>query len=123
MDAAANSQSLADFLSSVEILSPFARDELERLAEQAQSRFYSFGDSVCNAGDVADGLLVIKSGSVRIFAEEQGKEISMGVRKEREVVAEMARPQGPGGGRLPPRLQRTTRHPPGPRSSTASAAG
>src|SRR6202521_5504414 len=90
MDAAANSQSLADFLSSVEILSPFARDELERLAEQAQSRFYSFGDSVCNAGDVADGLLVIKSGSVRIFAEEQGKEISMGVRKEREVVAEMA---------------------------------
>ena len=90
MDAAANSQSLADFLSSVEILSPFARDELERLAEQAQSRFYSFGDSVCNAGEPADGLLVIKSGSVRIFAEEQGKEISMGVRKEREVVAEMA---------------------------------
>ena len=90
MDAAANSQSLADFLSSVEILSPFARDELERLAEQAQSRFYSFGDTVCNAGEPADGLLVIKSGSVRIFAEEQGKEISMGVRKEREVVAEMA---------------------------------
>ena len=90
MDAAANSQSLADFLSSVEILSPFTRDELERLAEQAQSRFYSFGDTVCNAGEPADGLLVIKSGSVRIFAEEQGKEISMGVRKEREVVAEMA---------------------------------
>ena len=90
MDAAANLQSLADFLSSVEILSPFARDELERLAEQAQSRFYSFGDTVCNAGEPADGLLVIKSGSVRIFAEEQGKEISMGVRKEREVVAEMA---------------------------------
>ena len=90
MDAAANSQSLADFLSSVEILSPFARDELEQLAEQAQSRFYSFGDTVCNAGEPADGLLVIKSGSVRIFAEEQGKEISMGVRKEREVVAEMA---------------------------------
>lgn len=90
MDAVANSQSLADFLSSVEILSPFARDELERLAGEAQSRFYSFGDTVCNAGEAADGLLVIKSGSVRIFAEEQGKEISMGVRKEREVVAEMA---------------------------------
>ena len=90
MDAAANMQSLADFLSSVEILSPFARDELERLAEQTQSRFYSFGENVCIAGEAVDGLLVIKSGSVRIFAEEQGKEISMGVRKEREVVAEMA---------------------------------
>lgn len=90
MDAAANSQSLADFLSSVEILSPFSRDELDRLGEHAQSRFYSFGETICNAGDAADGLLVIKSGTVRLFAEEQGKEISMGVRKEREVVAEIA---------------------------------
>lgn len=90
MDAPPNLQSLADFLSSVEILSPFTRDELERLAEHAQSRFFSFGDTVCNAGELADGLLVIKSGSVRIFAEEHGKEISMGVRKEREVVADMA---------------------------------
>lgn len=90
MDAAANQQSVAEFLSSVEILSPFAREELERLAEQTQSRFYSFGETVCNAGDVAEGLLVIKAGSVRIFSEEQGKEISMGVRKAREVVAEIA---------------------------------
>lgn len=90
MDAAANQQSVAEFLSSVEILSPFAPEELERLAEQTQSRFYSFGETVCNAGDVAEGLLVIKAGSVRIFSEEQGKEISMGVRKAREVVAEIA---------------------------------
>jgi ATP-binding cassette, subfamily B, bacterial HlyB/CyaB len=81
---------LADFLSSVEILSPFSREEIERLAAQVESRFYSFGDTVCNAGDPADGLLIIKSGSVRLFTEEHGKEISMGVRKEREVVADIA---------------------------------
>ncbi|MFM9886853.1 MAG: peptidase domain-containing ABC transporter [Burkholderiales bacterium] len=82
-------KSLADFLSSVEILSAFAREELERLAEHAQSRFFAFGDAVCNAGDPADGLFVVKSGSVRVFAEEEGKEISMGVRKVRDVFAEM----------------------------------
>jgi ATP-binding cassette subfamily B protein len=90
MDAAANQPALTDFLASVEILSPFSRDELERLAERAQSRFYAFGDTVCNAGDPADGLLVIKSGSVRVFTEEHGKEISMGVRKAGEVLAELA---------------------------------
>jgi subfamily B ATP-binding cassette protein HlyB/CyaB len=90
MDAPAKPPSLTDFLSSVEILSPFKRDELERLAEHAESRFFSFGDTVCNAGDPADGLYVVKSGSVRIFTEDHGKEISMGVRKEREVFAEIA---------------------------------
>jgi subfamily B ATP-binding cassette protein HlyB/CyaB len=83
-------QSLADFLSTVEILSSFTRPELERLAQHAESRFFSFGETVCNAGEQADGLFVIKSGSVRIFTEEHGKEISMGVRKERDVFAEIA---------------------------------
>ncbi|MDB5772099.1 MAG: cyclic nucleotide-binding protein, partial [Burkholderia sp.] len=63
---------------------------LEQLAGHAESRFFSFGDTVCNAGEPADGLYVVKSGSVRIFTEDQGKEISMGVRKEREVFAEIA---------------------------------
>jgi ATP-binding cassette, subfamily B, bacterial HlyB/CyaB len=89
-DAQPKLQSLTDFLSSVEILSPFTRDELERLAEHAESRFFSFGDAICNAGDPADGLFVIKSGSVRIFTEEHGKEISMGVRKAREVFSDIA---------------------------------
>ena len=90
MDAPAKPQAIADFLSSVEILSPFTRDELEQLAGHAESRFFSFGDTVCNAGDPAEGLFVIKSGSVRIFTVEHGKEISMGVRKEREVFADIA---------------------------------
>jgi ATP-binding cassette, subfamily B, bacterial HlyB/CyaB len=90
MDAPPILESLADFLSSVELLSPFTREELERLAEQSQSRFLAFGESVCNAGEPAEGVFVIRSGSVRVFADEHGKEISLGVRKTREVVAEMA---------------------------------
>jgi ATP-binding cassette subfamily B protein len=90
MDAPQTTPSIADFLSTVEILSPFTREELERLAEHVQSRFYSFGETVCNVGDPAEGLYVIKSGSVRIFTEEHGKEISMGVRKTGEVFADIA---------------------------------
>jgi ATP-binding cassette, subfamily B, bacterial HlyB/CyaB len=90
MDAPQTTPSIADFLSTVEILSPFTREELERLVEHVQSRFYSFGETVCNAGDAADGLYVIKSGSVRIFTDEHGKEISMGVRKTGEVFADIA---------------------------------
>ncbi|MGZ4787958.1 MAG: peptidase domain-containing ABC transporter [Terriglobales bacterium] len=90
MDASANLRALVDFLSSVEIFSGFARDDLERLAEHTESRFFQFGETVCNASEPADGLFVIKSGSVRIFTEERGKEVSMGMRKERDVFAEIA---------------------------------
>ena len=83
-------QSLAGFLASVEILSPLSPEELERLAADAQSRFYAFGDTVCSAGEPAAGLFIVKSGSVRVFTEENGKEISMGVRKPGEVFAEIA---------------------------------
>jgi ATP-binding cassette subfamily B protein len=90
MDSLAQQQSPADFLASVEILSAFTRDEQERLAAAIEPRFFAFGDSVCNAGEPADGLYVVKSGSVRVFSEENGKEVSMGVRKAGEVFAEIA---------------------------------
>lgn len=90
MDASSQTQSLADFLSSVEILSPFTREEIDGLAEHVESRFFSFGETVCNAGDAAGGLFVVRSGSVRVFTVAQGKEISMGVRKQGEVFAEIA---------------------------------
>jgi subfamily B ATP-binding cassette protein HlyB/CyaB len=90
MDVTSEQQALAGFLASVEILSSFTPAELEQLAQHAQLRAYSFGDTVCNAGDPAPGLFIVKAGSVRIFTEEHGKEISMGVKKQREVFAELA---------------------------------
>src|SRR5580698_7985301 len=90
MDVPQKLESPAGFLASVEILSPFTAEEIEQLAERAEPRFYAFGETICNAGDAADGLFVVKAGSVRIFTEENGKEISMGVRREREVFADIA---------------------------------
>jgi ATP-binding cassette subfamily B protein len=83
-------QSPAEFLAAVEILSVFTAEELERLAAAIETRTYAFGDTICNAGDAADGLFVIRAGSVRVFSEENGKETSMGVRKAGEVFAEIA---------------------------------
>ncbi|SDE17038.1 peptidase domain-containing ABC transporter [Paraburkholderia lycopersici] len=88
--APASVPSLADFLASVEPLSLFAREELDRLAAQAEKRSYAFGDTICKPGEPAAGLYVIRSGSVRLIAEERGKEMSLGVRKEREVFGEIA---------------------------------
>ena len=80
----------ADFLAGVEILAPLSRGALERLAAAVEPRHFAFGDTVCSAGDVADGLYVIRSGSLRVFSDTHGKEASMGVRKTGEVFAEIA---------------------------------
>ena len=82
--------SLADFLESVEIFSAFKRSDIDALCARMETRKFEFGDTVCNAGDPSDGLYVIRSGTVRIFTEEQGKEISMGVRKQGEVFGEIS---------------------------------
>ncbi|MEC3764974.1 peptidase domain-containing ABC transporter [Cupriavidus sp. SS-3] len=81
---------LAAFLATVEILSVLTPDELARLADAAQVLNFGFGDTVCNAGEAAPGLFIVRSGSVRVFNEEHGKEISMGVRKTGEVFADLA---------------------------------
>jgi ATP-binding cassette, subfamily B, bacterial HlyB/CyaB len=90
MNIPSTQHSLAGFLASVEILSPLTTEELDIVAAQAETRSYAFGDTVCSAGEPAAGLFVVKSGSVRVFTEENGKEISMGVRKQGEVFAELA---------------------------------
>jgi subfamily B ATP-binding cassette protein HlyB/CyaB len=74
-------QSIVDFLASVELLSALTRTEIERLAQSAQLRVLAFGDTVCTAGEEAEGLFIVKSGSIRVFAADGKKEVSVGVRK------------------------------------------
>ena len=90
MEAATQTSALAQFFASVEILSPFSAAELDRLAEHAQVRNHAFGETICTAGDAVDGLYVVRSGSVRLFVEAQGRETSLGVRKAGGVFAEIA---------------------------------
>jgi ATP-binding cassette subfamily B protein len=81
--------SLTGFLKSVSIFSAFNESEITKLAEQAESRYFNFGDPVYNAGEPSEGLYVIRTGAVRVFTVEEGKEISMGVRKEGAVLSEI----------------------------------
>ncbi|HEU0306748.1 MAG TPA: cysteine peptidase family C39 domain-containing protein, partial [Lysobacter sp.] len=82
-------KSRAEFLASVDLFSALTRHDLDRLAESAQPRLLAFGDTACRAGETADGLFVVKSGTIRVFTEEGGKELSLGVRKAGDVFAEM----------------------------------
>jgi ATP-binding cassette, subfamily B, bacterial HlyB/CyaB len=77
------------FLASVDVLSALTRTELRQLAESAQLRRLAFGDTVCTAGEVAEGLYIVKSGSIRVFSADGDKEISLGVRKTGEVFGEL----------------------------------
>jgi ATP-binding cassette subfamily B protein len=80
---------LVAFLSGVEMFSAFNNQEVRALASYVQSRWYDFGDAIFDAGQKCTGLYVIRSGSVRMFTEDNGKEISMGVRKAGDVLAEI----------------------------------
>jgi ATP-binding cassette, subfamily B, bacterial HlyB/CyaB len=82
-------QSRVEFLASVDLLSALTRTAIERLAESAESRLLAFGDAVCTAGEVAAGLFIVKSGSIRVFASDGEKETSLGLRKAGEVLGEM----------------------------------
>src|SRR6266702_1685001 len=82
-------QSRAEFLASVDLLSALTRIDIERLAKSAQSRLLAFGDTVCTASEVAAGLFIVKSGSIRVFASDGEKETSLGLRKTGEVFGEM----------------------------------
>src|SRR6266550_180212 len=75
--------SLVEFLTSVDLLSALTRIDIERLARSAQSRLLAFGDTVCTAGEAAEGLFIVKSGSIRVFAADGEKETSLGVKQAR----------------------------------------
>ncbi|HEX4596889.1 MAG TPA: cyclic nucleotide-binding domain-containing protein, partial [Burkholderiaceae bacterium] len=74
-------RSHVEFLASVDLLSALTRIDIDRLAQSAQSRLLEFGDTVCTAGEAAEGLFIVKSGSIRVFAADGAKETSLGVRQ------------------------------------------
>lgn len=81
---------IAEFLNEVEFLSAFSADELQQLAAVSEVRHYKFGETVAGVGDEVSGLYVVRSGAVRLFNEQLGKEVSLGVRQPGEVFAELA---------------------------------
>lgn len=83
-------QKLIEFLSSIDILSPLDEAALTRLADAAVVNNFEFGDRVFDAGEPAIGFYVVESGTVRLFKNEGGKEISVGLRREKQTLSELA---------------------------------
>jgi ATP-binding cassette, subfamily B, bacterial HlyB/CyaB len=85
----ASDDAVASFLSTTEMFSAFTPQELQQLSVHADSRWFDFGETVFEQGQKCTGVYVIRSGAVRIFGDDQGKEISVGVRKAGDVLAEI----------------------------------
>ncbi len=80
----------AEFLTQIEILSPFSRTELDQIATFSQRRFYDFGDPVLSDGEICKGLYIVKVGKVRLFVTQKGKDKSIGVRNPGDTFGEIA---------------------------------
>ncbi len=83
-------ESDSQFLADVEALSAFSQNELSQLSAHVQNKYYEFGDDILKAGDICDGLYIVKSGRVRLFITERGKDKSIGIRKAGETFGEIA---------------------------------
>lgn len=79
----------AEYLGTVDFFSAFSKDELNQLAALTESRHFSFGDTVFELGDKSTGIYVIRKGTVRLFTAEHGKERSLGVRKDDDILDEL----------------------------------
>ncbi|MGK0223471.1 MAG: subfamily B ATP-binding cassette protein HlyB/CyaB [Limisphaerales bacterium] len=83
-------EDLVEFLSNVEMLSAFSTDDLNDIAGQVETSWFEFGDEIFEAGQASAGTYVIKVGTLRLFTKEGGKEVSMGLRRAGDVIAELA---------------------------------
>jgi ATP-binding cassette subfamily B protein len=90
MGGPVNEVATVNFLSKVEAFSAFKADELEELAKYCQSEFYEFGATLISSGDHGKGLYIVKSGRVRLFTEDHGKEKSIGIREDGDTFGELS---------------------------------
>jgi CRP-like cAMP-binding protein len=56
----------------VPLFSSLGREELRLLAFASEPRAFQAGDTLCHAGEAADGALVLVSGTVAMIADREG---------------------------------------------------
>ncbi|MDO9011509.1 MAG: cyclic nucleotide-binding domain-containing protein [Gallionella sp.] len=64
--------------------------ELDYLVQGAQSRQYAVGDTLFREGDTADGLYLIRRGSVTVSRQREGREVVLAYLPAGNYVGEMA---------------------------------
>lgn len=78
------------FLQSVKVLSALSEVELESLSAASRIENFELGDNIYKTGDIPEGLCIVRSGRVRMFTEDSGKEVSQGIKKKGDSFAEVA---------------------------------
>jgi len=56
----------------------------------ALGKVYEDGEIIIRQGDVGDCMFVIQEGEVEVYTEKDGTEVSLAVRKEGDLIGEMA---------------------------------
>jgi len=56
----------------------------------ALGRLYDDGEVIIRQGDVGDCMFVVQQGEVEVYTEKDGQEVSLAVRKEGDLIGEMA---------------------------------
>jgi CRP-like cAMP-binding protein len=56
----------------------------------ALGKLYEDGEVIIRQGDVGDCMFVIQDGEVEVYTEKDGTEVSLAVRKEGDLIGEMA---------------------------------
>lgn len=77
-----------EFLKTVEAFSAFDPGELNQLAAKAKVRHYELGAAILNAGEIGEGLYVVRTGRVRLFTSDRGREKSAGIAGVGETFGE-----------------------------------
>jgi len=79
-----------EFLQKVPLFAGMPEDDLRQLCEAVIDLPLSPGDDLFAEGDRGDRAYVIQSGEIEILKESGGREVLLAVRKQGEVIGEMA---------------------------------
>lgn len=77
-------------LRSAEFLACLPAERLHFLAERTEEDVFEAGEALCTEGDAADSVYILIEGQAEVVKKRDGREVRLGVCKQRECVGEMA---------------------------------
>jgi len=61
-----------------------------QMVSEGEVRSYADGEVIIHEGDPADGMFLVRSGSVEVYRVRDGHEVSLGILREGDALGEMA---------------------------------